>query len=134
MEVKYMHALKVTILLVILLAAVLGTGFYYHDYLSRTAENIENHITVIEGATKEGNWQNAKSQLIIAKDQWDHTEKAWSMLINHMEIDNIDTALSRMEEFINTKDSAMALAEAATLKQYIKHIPDTEALKIKNIL
>ncbi|MCX8129125.1 MAG: DUF4363 family protein [Clostridia bacterium] len=128
-----MHTLKITIILAILVALILSIGLFTHNILSSTADRLGKHIAQIENNTIQGNWTKAEEQLSAAKNEWSGTGDQWAMLIDHIEIDNIDTSLSKMEKYIFSKNAPLALAEAATLKQYIEHIPEKESFRLKNI-
>jgi len=60
-------------------------------------------------------------------------EKAWTVFLDHEEIDNIDTSLVRISKYIETKNTSMAMSEIAVLRQFVKHIPENESLSLKNI-
>jgi hypothetical protein len=81
-----------------------------------------------------GDWGNAKARIASVNSDWKSTSKIWTALIDHIEIDNIDASLSKMEKYISVKDTSMALAEIATLQLFIRHIPEKEAFNLKNIL
>ena len=57
-------------------------------------------------------------------EKWPETEKKWSILLDHSDIDAISTSISRLSVYIDAKDSTLALAEIASLKQLLKTIPD----------
>ena len=129
-----MNTIKISVILALLLAIILFIGILSYNTLSNTAEKLEKHIVKIEVNAQNGDWKSAENQLSIAKTDWVKTEELWSILIDHIEIDNIDDALKKMEKYILTKNITLTLAEAATLRQYITHIPEKEAFKLKNIL
>jgi hypothetical protein len=130
----HMSSTKFVVLTIILLLAIVSTGIYAKSTLSKSSEKLVNYITNMESNALAGNWENAKVELAQMQTYWSKAEKTWSILIDHIEIDNIDMTLSKMEKFIDVKDTSMALSEAAALKQNIQHIPDKESLNLENIL
>jgi hypothetical protein len=129
-----MHTFKITASIALLLTIIIVSGIFSLKMLESSSKNIEQHLSLIESSTTSGDWAKSKSQLDLVNASWKKTSKVWTALIDHFEIDNIDTSLSKMEKYIYAKDTSMALAEIAALKQFIKHIPETEAFNLKNIL
>lgn len=117
-----------------MLAFVIGISLYTLYTLHSSSKKLEDSVTCIENSTKTGNWNKVAEQLEVLKKDWDGTGRRWAMLIDHIEIDNIENSLIKMSEFIESRNSDFVLSEAASLKQYIRHIPEKEAFKLKNIL
>ncbi|MGE5458328.1 MAG: DUF4363 family protein, partial [Methanococcaceae archaeon] len=65
---------------------------------------------------------------------WNHMKDKWALLLDHQEIDNINISLSKMKEYIKGKNKNDSLAEVSTLKLLFIHIPEKEAISLKNIL
>lgn len=128
-----MHTTKTLSAIIILLALIMAVGYYSYKTLSQTSRNLENYITEIEENTKQNNWKKAEENLTAVQADWSKVQHTWSVLIDHVEIDNIDSTMSRMEKFIETRDTPSALAEAASLKLYVKHIPEKEFVSLKNL-
>ncbi|MFZ5987632.1 MAG: DUF4363 family protein [Bacillota bacterium] len=128
-----MHTVKVLASLTILLALIIGSSFITNRTLHSTAQRLEDQINKIESSTINGDWNSAQKNLASIEEEWPRVEKTWTVLLDHIEIDNIDTALLRMSKYVETKNSSMALAEIAALRQFIKHIPEKESLSLKNI-
>jgi hypothetical protein len=129
-----MNAVKVFSFLVILLAVIVGAGIYSFKALSSTSQKLESHVANIEDCALNGSWNKAKENLSYFKDDWAKTEKIWTILLDHAEMDNIDASLSKVTMFIETRDKPLTLGEIANLKQFVKHIPQKESFNLKNIL
>ncbi len=124
---------RIMLVMMILLVLVVGTAVYGHRYLNKSSQLLQQSIDKVEDNTKAGRWEEAKKELASIQENWSTIQKPWTILLDHMEIDNIDTSLSRMEKLLETGNTPLTLAEAATLRQYVKHIPDKEAFNLKNI-
>jgi len=129
-----MHTVKISIAAIVLIILIITFGLFTNYSLSASSKDIENYVVNIEGNIKNDNWVMADRELTNMEKEWSKIGKVWSLLIDHVEIDNIDNAVSRLSTFIESKDTSQTLAEAATLKQYVTHIPEKESFKIKNIL
>jgi squalene cyclase len=128
------YTVKILTGLILLTIIIIGFSLYTQSYLNQTSVELEKHINTIESGIKAGDWNTVFKNLDETDARWKHSKKGWATLIDHQEIDNIDETLSRMQEFIKTKDVPSALAEASALKLYLRHIPDKESLNIENIL
>jgi len=127
------HA-KIIIPIVILFLLVIGSSIFATSTLTSSSKNLERQVSQIEDSAKDGSWDKAKESLASVENDWSKTEKVWTVLLDHIEIDNIDTTISRLSMFIEAKDKSLTLGEAAALKQYVKHIPEKDSFKLKNIL
>ena len=128
------HTIKFISYFVLLLALVVGTGIYSIRFLTTSSKVLEKYAVEIESSANNSDWDTAKANLTAIQKDWSGTQKAWTVLLDHTEIDNIEISLTRLEKYVEAQSRPMALAEAATLKQYIKHIPEKESFEIKNIL
>ncbi|RCX13780.1 uncharacterized protein DUF4363 [Anaerobacterium chartisolvens] len=128
-----MHTLKIAASIAVLLVLIITAGIYTNHALLSSSKKLEAHIIKIEEASKSEKWASAKEQLDMANALWDNTEGAWSVLIDHIEIDNIKELFVRTEKYIETQNQSMTLAETAALKQCISNIPKKENFNIKNI-
>lgn len=127
------NTVKVITSLVLITALVFGVSIYTKNIIDSTSRNLENQVTVVEDNTRAGNWEKAEAELSNMEKDWSRTKKIWAMLLDHIEVDNIDETLSKMSRYIESRESSLALAEASTLKQFIKHIPEKESFKLENI-
>lgn len=118
--------------LIMLILVGLGTfNFYYFD---RTANNLSDGMNQLEQKVKQGEWAAADKLIGQFKSSWGNISNKWTILIDHQEIDEINTSVSRIDKYIETKDLPSFMAELAELRLLIEHVPAKEALNIKNIL
>jgi len=54
-------------------------------------------------------------------------------LLDHSDIDAISTSIFRLSIYLEAKNTTLALAETASLKQLLKTIPHREVLSLTNI-
>lgn len=125
---------KIIISIFLLIATIIGTEVFVNRTLKTTSVRLEEHISELENKTHSGNWHDAEIAMQSIEEDWKDIELLWSMLIDHFEIDNIDTALSKLSIYVKSKETSLALAEASTLKKYVLHIPQKESFSVENIL
>ena len=128
-----MHTGKVLISIVLLCLLISSTAFYTIRLLEKDSQKLETIIDKIEASTQNGDWEEVENLLSALETEWHKAEKAWAVLLDHVEIDNIDTSIMRASKFIESRNVPMAISEIAVLKQYIKHIPEKESFSLKNV-
>ncbi len=127
-------ATKTIISIFLLTATIIGIEIYVNRTLKTTSARLEEHISELENKTRSGNWHDAEIAMQQIEKDWDEVESSWAILIDHFEIDNIDTAISKLSVYVKSKETSLALAEASTLKNYVRHIPQKESFSVANIL
>jgi len=128
------HISKIIIALTLIIVCIFSWGYYCDKLLTSTSKDIDTTAASLEDFVKGEKWNEADEKLSQMHENWSKTEPKWAMLIDHFEIDNIDNSMTRMSKFIETKASDDALAELGALRQYIQHIPQKNALSLKNVL
>lgn len=126
--------MKQIIAIVVLTLIFIGLAFYANYYLESTAGEITKHIKNVEIYAKNNDWKNANKELTVSKEKWDNVKDSWAMLIDHFEIDNIESSLSKVSGFVATQSLNDVLAESSNLKLMVDHIPEKDLPSIKNIL
>lgn len=127
------HSMKIIISIAILLAVLIFSGVFTVNMLYKDAGIIESQINDIEELVKNEDWPRVKELLNQMEEKWSGTEKSWTMLVDHMEIDYIDISLTRLKSYIEAEDKTLALGEVGVLRQYVRHIPEKESFKLKNV-
>lgn len=125
--------MKVIILILGVTVVIILSGILINSYLDKSSKIIEDGIDRIEADVRERNWEAAKSDFTQISSKWDKTKVIWSMLVDHIEVDNIDSTLSRIQSHIQTKDYSLSLGEISALRLFVEHIPEKEALSLRNI-
>lgn len=121
------------LIIVITLCIILGAGYYTITEVTKTADILISKSGVIKTDIENENWDRALSGLMKFKSFWNDVKSLWTILINHTEIDSIDMALARIEQYISTREKGLALGEMSLLELMIKHIPEKERLTLENI-
>lgn len=126
--------MKQIIAIIVLTVIFIGLAIYANYYLKSSANEISGHIKNVELYAKKNDWTGAAKELELSKEKWDNVKDKWAMLIDHFEIDNIDSSLSRVSGFVATKNLSDVLAESSNLSLMVDHIPEKDMASIKNIL
>ncbi len=121
------------LLIIVTLGLILGVGYYTISEVSGTSEVLLSHCNDIKTGVRDGEWEKALEHLKRFDDFWNGIKPLWAILIDHTEIDNIDMALAKIEQYIKTGEKGLALGELSSLELLIRHIPDKEKVSLENI-
>lgn len=124
---------QVIIAITVILILIIGISFFAKTILTESSRRLVNYIERIESSAKSDNWEETEQAIAEIENDWSRTQKVWAMLIDHMEIDNINTTMSRMIRFLKLREKSMALSEASVLRQFIEHIPEKIEFNFENI-
>ena len=61
------------------------------------------------------------------------TDKTWSIIVVHQELDNVEQALTKAKSNIENGTLETALQEIETTIYFVEHVKDRERLCLKNI-
>lgn len=128
-----MQTAKIIISIVAIFTVIISASFFANHLLINDAQRLDEKISHVEASTREEDWSTAETGLTSILDEWPKVEDKWSLLLDHAEIDNIEDTLIKVAAYIKVKDTSSALAELASLKNYINHIPKKESFNLKNI-
>jgi len=119
--------------IILSLAIFIGFALWVQHSMKKSSDILTQHFQSLEEAVKEEEWDKANMQLESIMKAWNSTKTKWQMLIDHQEVDNIDSTLARVIQYVKLKVKEDSLAEIAALKLYVTHIPSTESLKLENV-
>jgi uncharacterized protein YxeA len=126
--------MKIVIATVLILVIFFSGAFYLHRYIQLSSERIMIHTEKINQAIEKENWDEAKYNMERLNKDWNKIKKTWLAFIEHLETDEIDVTIKRIERYISLKENTLVLVEIAQLKQLVEHISEKEKIKLTNIL
>jgi hypothetical protein len=126
--------MRLLAVLLIIFAAVVSLGFWTNHSIKASSDDLLKNIEKISAEIDKNQWDRACKQTTSLERTWDKQKKWWPTVMDHQEIDNIDFAMARVREYIAAKDVALAKGQLSELRMIVEHIPEKEAISIKNIL
>jgi hypothetical protein len=126
--------MKPMLLAIFFLIVIISGSLSSIYYISRQSDALQEQLVELEKHIDAENWDKARSIYNDFKQRWVKIDHIWSMLIDHNEIDYINTDLGELESYIKTQEKADALAKVSSLQWLVKHIPEKEFPVLKNIL
>lgn len=126
--------MRVLIIAALVFIAILGFGTFTYYYVGSTSAVLLDKASTLGESVEAEDWHKARDNFKNLSSSWGRTSTQWTILLDHQELDNINITLSRIKEFINTRDKSGSMSEIAELKLLLKHVPEKEAVSLKNIL
>jgi hypothetical protein len=126
--------MKLLLKLLIIFVAVISLGFWTNHALKVSSNELLGNVELVAKGIENNHWDTAYTQTIELEKTWDEKANWWPTVLDHQEIDNIEFAMARVKEYVATKNTALSRGQISELKLMIKHIPEKEAVRIKNIL
>lgn len=125
--------MRLLLVLLFVFASLIGFGFYINHRLEVATVEFVRDIDRITGDVKEGDWERATTGADRLESDWKKKAGWWPAVLDHQEIDNIEFAFSRVSAYLASRDAPLSRGQLSELRKMIKHIPEKEALSLKNI-
>lgn len=125
--------MRLLLVLSILFAAVVALGFWTNRSLQSVSGELAQNVEHITAQVESNNWERAYEQTIELEKTWDGKTKWWPTILNHQEIDNMEFSLARVKEYVAARNTALARGQLSELEMMIRHIPEIQAVTLKNI-
>jgi len=113
---------------------LIALGILMNQYIKDSATELTQHLEKISNYLDNGQWEQAKEELHAIDATWGKTQKYWSILLNHEEIETIDERLNCLGQYIEHQSLILAKGELALLHSLVKHVYDTETFSLVNLL
>lgn len=133
MKRNFKYTILFLVYVAVIIAAIIVFSIYAQNLLRKDSSYLVNLIEELQDDIKNGKWDNADECLKKIDSNWSDVNSTWAVLIDHQEIDNIDSTLSRLKMLVEYEQKPMALSEADVLRNYVEHIPDKEKLTLENV-
>ena len=126
--------MKPMLLAIFFLIVIISGSFLSMYCMSQQSESLQKQLVELERHIDSEDWDKANSLYNNFKQDWTKIDHIWSMLIDHNEIDYINTYIGELEAYLKSQAKTDALAKISSLQWLVKHIPEKEFPTLKNIL
>lgn len=126
--------MRVIVTIGVILIMLLTGGFWTIHLLTDSTEEIIRQIDLVSAKVKADQWGSAVYQTNKLADTWEIKARWWPVFLDHQEMDNIDFSMAKVKEYVSSHNNSLSLGQLSELKLMVEHIPETEAVNIKNIL
>lgn len=123
---------KIIVSLSIFVVMIIGMIFSI-QYLNKVCKDLEDISSSIETYINEDNMNKAYETSLSLTKKWKKYSESISIFVNHQEIDNIETELSKIPQYIKEDSKEESLASVRVLAFFLNHVKNMEKITIQNI-
>lgn len=130
---------KEIIVCIIIVIAIIVGNIVTQNYtvksigiLSEELEELKKDVIEAENNGEEVN-ENIKNKKEEIKKEWENRHDKLAYFIEHDELEKVETDLTALNSFIETKEYAEAISELDKCVFVLKHIEDKYAFNLQNV-
>lgn len=130
---------KEIIVCIIIVIAIIVGNIITQNYtvksigiLSEELEELKKDVIEAEDNGEEVN-ENIKNKKEEIKKEWENRHDKLAYFIEHDELEKVETDLTALNSFIETKEYAEAISELDKCVFVLKHIEDKYAFNLQNV-
>ena len=126
--------MRLLITLLAIFFAVIALGFWTNHKLGASTGELIKKIDGLSEDVKNNEWPAAVKKTEGLERAWKGQASWWPMVLDHQEMDNIEFSLAKVKEYVNSNNTDLTRGQLSELREMLRHIPDNEAVTLKNIL
>jgi len=116
-----------------LFVAMIGGMIYSISSLSNTCTSMSTTNINLEKLVVEERWDEANIVAEKLMDEWNLHSKKICIFVNHREIDNIHSEISKLTQYVNYHNKDESMASIYAIKFLFEHIVNLERVELENI-
>lgn len=116
-----------------IIAVITLSGVKVQNYLDRTASEMVASLQAVKDDVAENKWEDSIINFSTFIERWQPVRENWVLFINHNEINNVETKLTRISELLKTQEHSSVTAELGEAIMLLQQIPERERLNWRNI-
>lgn len=126
--------MRSTILIIAGFLILFSISIFITGQINQTADVIMGELDKAEVLIAAEQWAEAEAIINSTYEKWFVARNWLAIVLNHSTLNSIEISYKRLQQFCLTKEKALSLAELNTLKIMLEDIPESEALRLNNIL
>ena len=126
---------KELIIIIIIIMLVIVGNIITQNNTNKTVETISEELDVFKNEISNKNVRQEDAQNHIGKinDTWDKRSETLAYYIEHDELEKVETNLTGLRSFIESKEYSDALAELDKTVFVLRHIEDKNKFNLQNV-
>lgn len=125
--------MRTIITIISIVIILLGGSLASYRYVETTTQTMGALLESVEDSVTDQKWESAQAVLNTAQQKWKGDNTAWSIILDHQTIENININMKLLEKYIGVQDVSQSIGEATTLRLLFEHISDTEMFTWENV-
>lgn len=120
--------------LAVILTLIIGLGAWNNHSLRESTDKLTGQIEQVMEEIDAQRWNEAQQKTAQLEKSWQVNARWWPVILDHQEIDNIEFSLAKVKKYVATRNASLAQGQLSELNLMLKHIPEKEAINLRNIL
>jgi hypothetical protein len=117
-----------------IVAIIWSLNIWAGSFIDKSTDKLLEDIDATKDAAQSGDAGATDLQVEELRYEWESVESRWEILVDHREVDRIDTLMTHLEAMaeVNTLDTLVP--ELDELEFFLTHIDDKHQIRPENIL
>jgi hypothetical protein len=125
--------MKAIIIMLAIVAIIWALNGYTCAFISSSSDEMLSSIDKVKHAVESEDQNGAGGQIDDLRSEWEAVESRWEVLVDHREVDRIDTLMTHIEGMAKAGTLDTMMPELDELAFFFTHINDKHKLKVENI-
>jgi hypothetical protein len=121
------------LLVLVIVVAITTGGIISQRYLDRSADELSFQLERVQQAVAQKDWTGSEGGVALLEQHWSGVHDNWALFTDHLELDDLELSLIRLQKFIEARDEVNAMVEVSEAMDMIRCIPERERLTWRNI-
>lgn len=126
--------MRSTIGIVLAFMILISGSLYISGRIENTSTSIQMELKEAKDLINQENWDQASMEINKTYETWGKIKKYWALVLNHSTLNTIEISYARIQQFTINKEKAHCLAELETLRILLNDIPESQNVKLHNII
>jgi len=125
--------MKSVVIIVVIIAIIWAFNGYTSMFIGDSSRELLGYVEKIEDAAKAGDMFTTNEQIGLLHGEWEGVESRWEMLVDHREVETVDTLMTRLKAMAATGALDDMMPELEELAFFLTHIDDKHKIRAENI-
>lgn len=125
--------MKSVAIILVIIALIWILNGYTSLYIGNSSEELLGYVDEAKKAVKAKDMYNTNVQVGKLRARWETVESHWESLVDHREIDRIDTLMTHLQAMAGTGGLDDMMPELEELAFFLTHIDEKHKIRAENI-
>lgn len=125
--------MRLLISLSLLIIIIFAGAIWGNLYIMNAMDRLNNGITSVKENIDRDSWKEASETLKKIEQEWSKAQNIVPILVDHSELQNLETALAGLSSRIQHKNREEATTEINTARRLIRNVKEQEKFALRNI-
>lgn len=125
--------MKPIVIMLVIVAIIWALNSYTCMFIGNSSEELLSSIEEVKQAVQANNTGDTTGKISRLRNEWESAESRWEVLVDHKEVDRIDTLVTHLEGMAQAGSLETMMPELEELSFFVSHIDDKHKIKLENV-